>query len=270
MLKTSFTIVPIRRRPAALPAAAALFLALSPGCGGGSSSPSTPAPTPAPPPTTQTPPTTPTPTPDPEPAQPDTATYTFEQPQPLIGPRGATPLPKDVALHGELALILHSRDWMPFWEGRPDRPASDGLKTLAETGAVGAFLSEAEAEGAEVQARSLGQLLGLFLGQDPSIEVTIEKPCLSYAQQISPSSDWFVGWSTTCATDAEGRWLDTVTAEIIAFDAGTADGDPFKEKKTDTEPREPIAQLDLREHVVGLDAFPAVFQRITANRKTEE
>lgn len=263
MLKTSFTIERIRRRPGALPAVA-LLLALAPGCGGGSS-PSSPAPTPAPPPTTPTtPPTTPTP-PDPEPAQPDTATYTFEQPETLIGPRAVTPLPEGVTLHGELALVLHSRDWMPFEEGLP---ASDGLKTLAETGAAGAFFAEAEAAGAEVPIRTLGRLLSLFLSPDPSIEVTLEKPCLSYAQQISPSPDWFVGWSTACATDAEGRWLDTVTTEMIAFDAGTADGPSFEAKTADTEPRFAVTQLDLRE-LLKIDAFPAVFQRITANRKTE-
>lgn len=262
MLKTSFTIVEGRRRPAVLSAVVLLF-AVSYGCGD-SSSPSTPTPTPAPPPTTPT--TTPTPTP--EPTQPDTATYTFSQPETLIGPRAPTPLPEDVSLHAELALILHAADSMPFEEGRTDRPASDGLKTLAETGAAAAFLAEAQATGAEVQARSLGQLLGLFLGEDPSIEVSLEKPCLSYAQQITPSSDWFVGWSTICAVDAEGNWRDTVTAEMIAFDAGTADGGAFMAKTTDTEPREAIARLDLRQHL-GIDAFPAVFQRITATRQTE-
>lgn len=265
MLKTSFTIGSTRRSPAAVPAAA-LFLALSLGCGGGSS-PSTPAPTPAPTPTTPTPP--PTPTPDPEPAQPDTATYTFAVPERLIGSSTSTTtptkLPEGVNLHGELAMFLHSRDWAPFEEGRP---AADGLKILAETGEVKAFLDEAEAAGAEVQFRSQGQLLALFFLPDPSIEVTIEKPCMSYAQQIAPSPDWFVGWSTACATDAEGRWLDTVTTEMVAFDAGTADGPSFQAKTTDTEPRFAVTKLDLREHS-EIDVFPAIFQKITANRKTE-
>lgn len=267
MLKTSFTIAPVGRRPGVSPAAALLFLALSWGCGG-DSSPTTPAPTPAPPPAPTTP-TTPTPPPDPEPAQPDTATYTFVQPDRLIGSSNSTTtpakLPEGVNLHGELAMFLHSRDWTPFVEGEP---ASDGLKTLAETGEVKAFLDEAEAAGAEVQFRTQGQLFELFFRPDPSIEVTIEKPCMSYAQQIEPSPDWFVGWSTACATDEAGRWRDTVTTEMIAFDAGTADGPSFQAKTADTEPRFAVTQLDLRE-LLGITAFPAVFQRITANRKTE-
>ena len=266
MLKTSFTISAARPASAFFSAAAGLSLALSFGCGGGSS-PSTPAPAPAPPPTTPTTPTTPTPTP--EPAQPDTATYTFSQPERLIGSSTSTTtptkLPEGVNLHGRLAMVLHSRDRMPFEEGQP---ATDGLKTLAETGEPEAFLAEAEAAGGEVRARTIGELF-VFL-TDPSIEITLEKPCMSYAQQIAPSPDWFVGWSTACATDEAGRWLDTVTTQMIAFDAGTADGGSFEPKKpgADTEPRFVVSRLDLRE-LLGIDAFPAVFQRITATRKTE-
>lgn len=267
MLKTGFTIAPLRRRPGVSPAAALLFsalLAVSAGCGS-DSSPSTPAPTPAPPPAPTTP-TTPTPPPDPEPAQPDTATYTFEQPETLIGPRADTPVPEGATFHGELALFLHSPDERPFEEGLP---ASDGLKTLAETGPAGEFLAEAEAAGAVVLARSLGQLLELFLSPDRrSIEVTLEKPCVSYAQHLSPSSDWFVGWTTECALDSEGRWRDSITAEMIAFDAGTAEGPSFQPKTGNTEPRFAVTQLDLRQFP-GITEFPAVFQRITANRKTE-
>lgn len=266
MLKTSFTIVEGRRRPAVLSAVVLLF-AVSYGCGD-SSSPSTPTPTPAPPPTTPSTPTTPT-TPTPEPTQPDTATYTFAQPVRLIGSSTSTTtpakLPDGVNLHGELAMFLHSRDWMPFEEGQP---ATDGLKILAETGDPGAFLAEAEAASGEARARTIGELF-VFL-TDPSIRITIEKPCMSYAQWIEPSPDWFVGWSTACATDKDGRWLDTVTTRMIAFDAGTADGGNFERKRpgADTEPRWVVSQLDLRQHL-GIDDFPAVFQRITATRKTE-
>lgn len=261
MLKTVFTILPSTSPRGFF--AVAPILAFGLGCGG-SSPTTTPAPTPAPAPTTPTP-TTPTPpTPEPTPAEPETATYTLESER-LLGPGSPLPLPSGVELHSELVAVRHARDWSLFGDGLP---ASDALKTLAETGEVDAVVAEAEAAGAVIVWRSLGELLATVLNPDPSIEVTSDQPCFSLAEKLTPSSDWFVGFASACATDEEGNWLEFITVENIAWDAGTATGPPFAEKTSDTEPREPIEQLNLRDHWDGLEASPAVFHIYTITRKT--
>lgn len=259
MLKTVFTFM--RQRPFGR-CFVLLTLVLGLGCGGSSS---TPAPTPAPAPTTPTPTTPAPPTPEPTPAEPETATYSLASER-LLGPGSPLPLPTGVNLHSELVAVRHARDWALFEDGLP---ASDALKTLAETGEVGAVIAEAEAAGAVIVWRSLGDLLRTVLDPDPSIEVTSDKPCFSLAERLTPSPDWFIGFSSACATDEDGNWLDLVTIENIAWDAGTAAGPPFAEKTSDTEPREPVEQLNLRDHWDALDASPAVFHIYTATRKTE-
>ncbi len=230
-------------------AALAAFLA---GCDGDSSSPAAPAPapTPAPPP------------PPPEPAEPETRSYTFIPPDVRISPRIPGTLPEGVDFYPDLVLVAHARDEAPWGL---DAIASDGMKVLAEAGASADFAQEAETAGMVVHARSFAELLQLFLSPDPSIELDSDRPCLSYAQMIAPSPDWFIGFTNVCATDEDGNWLDEISAELVAYDAGTAEGEDFQYKSGDTDPREPIALLDTAPYFVS----PAVVQVLTATRKAE-
>ncbi len=234
---------------ALLLAAAALSISA---CGEDRPAPVAPAPAP-----------TPAPAPDPPPPpEPETATYTFAQPVAQLGPRVPGSLPEGVDFAFPLAMIAHPRDAAPWTVGET---ASDALKLLAETGASAAFVAEAEAAGMKVIAANLGEFLQIFLSPDPSIEMDLERPCLTYAQQIAPSSDWFIGLSNACATDEEGRWLDEMGADVIAYDAGTAEGEDFMVKSSDTDPREPIAVLDAPPYL----AAPAVAYPLTATRQQE-
>lgn len=221
------------------------------GCGGDGGSPATPppAPTPAPPvPATE----------------PETATFTFAEPEVRISPRIPGTLPEGVHFAPPIALVAHARDAAPFALGQV---ASDGLKVLAEAGASDRFLAEAEAASSEVIAASFAELLLIFLSPDPSIEMRLERPCLSYAQMIAPTPDWFIGFSNICVTDEEGRWLDEIEAELLAYDAGTADGEDFayKAEGEDTEPRTPVSLLD---HPPWFTA-PSVVQVLTVTRHAE-
>lgn len=244
---TSSCLLPI----AAIFSAAALLL---PGCGEDTPGPAVPAPAPAPAPTPPPPP--------PEPSEPETAQYTFAMPEVRISPRVPGTLPEGVKFSDPLVFVAHARDAAPF---DVDDTASDGLRLLAETGAPDALLGEAQAASMDIVAAHFGQLLQVFLSPDPSIELSLERPCLSYAQRIDPSSDWFIGFSNVCATDDEGRWMDAVSAELLAYDAGTATGEAFQEKSGDTDPREPIALLDAEPYFVA----PAVVQVLSATRKEE-
>ena len=218
------------------------------GCDGDSSSPAAPAPAPAP-------------APPPEPA---TASYMFAQPDDRIGPRQPGTLPEGVSFSFDLILVAHARGTEPF---TPDGIASDGMKLLAETGNPEGLLAESEDNSSEVIAKSLAELLQIFLNPNHSVELNLDRPCLSYAERIEPSPDYFIGFSNVCATDANGKWRDTVQTELLAYDAGTADGDDYADKAegADSEPREPITLLNKPPHFVA----PAIVQVLTANRKAE-
>ena len=232
---------------------AAAFAASLVGCGGDGSSPAAPAPAPAP---------TPAPTPPPESAEPETRSYTFVLPDVRISPRIPGTLPEGVDFYPDLVLVAHARDEAPW---ALDAIASDGMKVLAEAGTSEDLAQEAEAAEMVVHARSFAELLQVFLSPDPSIELDSDRPCLSYAQMIAPSPDWFIGFTNICATDDEGNWLPEISAELIAYDAGTAEGEDYRYKSGDTEPREPIALLDRPPYFTA----PAVVQVLSATLKDE-
>ena len=245
------------RPPATRSRLAGLLLATGvaiPACDDGGSTPVAPAPAPVP---------APAPTPPPPPPAPETATYVFAQPQDRIGPRQPGTLPEGVSFSAELILAAHARDAGPFAVGET---ASDPMRELAETGSPQALI-ESGGDSFQVVADSLGGLLRIFLSPEPSIEMNLAQPCLSYAERIEPSPDWFIGFANVCATDEDGSWLDMIETQLLAYDAGTADGDDYADKAegADSEPREPITLLDKPPHFVA----PAVVQILSATRAEE-
>ena len=223
------------------------------GCGEDSPAPSAPAPAPAP---------APEPAPPPPPPEPETASYAFAQPMPRISPRVPGSMPEGVDFAPFVAVVAHARDAAPWTEGEM---ASDGLKMLAETGMSAGLVAEAEAAGMELIWGTFGEMIAFLLNPNHALELHMDRPCVSYAQQIAPSSDWFVGFSNICATDEDGAWQSELTGALVAYDAGTATGEDFMEKSADTEPREPIAELDVAPYFVA----PAVTMELVATRKEE-
>lgn len=237
-----------RRQQGVRPAISAAFLLLGAafllaGCGDDSSTP-----TPVVPPPTTTPPTQPPAEPDPEPAAPETRTYDLEYTayissnETLQVLQGAAPFPDGVGAAPPLAMIAHPVDTVLWEEGGI---ASDGLKVLAEMGDSSGFIAEAEEMGFAVLMSTSEELSALLL--TPEITLGSDMPCVTFAQMIAPSPDWFFGFSAVCAADDEGNWLEEVQLASVAYDAGTAEGVTFafKAEGGDTDPREPIAQLDM-------------------------
>lgn len=219
------------------------------GCGDNStpSMPQVPPMTPTP--TTPTQPTTPTPPPDPEPTTPDQpaeATYDIKYDAhisslaALVLLGGATPYPEGVEAADGLVMAEHPRD-VTLWE--PGGMASAGLKMLAETGDATTAIGEAEAMGMTVRWRDGASVQALLQAQE--ITLDYQNSCVTYAQGIVPSPDWFVGF-TICATDEEtGEWLETVELIAIAWDAGTDDGDDYMADDMPSDPQMPITPLDI-------------------------
>ncbi len=214
---------------------------------GGDDGGTTPAPAPPPPPT-------PAPAPEPEPdddhEEVPSAHYTVQytpmiSSNPLLQALGAQPFPDGVGTAPSLAFFAHPIGTSIFEEGGI---ASDGLKVLAETGDASALIAEAEAMGFISLMSTEAELEALLA--NPEITLTEEAPCVTFAQMIAPSPDWFIGFTSVCAAEEHGDhvdWFDEVTLTSVAFDAGTAEGDDYKLKAEgdDTDPREPVTLLDV-------------------------
>ena len=222
--------------------AAALLLASCGGDSGGSTTTPAPAPAPAPAPT-------PPPAP-PEPEEPEMATYDIGftplfSSNPLFQLLGASPFPENAGGAENIAFFAHPVDTM-LWE--VGGMASAGLKTLAETvgengdGDSSALNAEAEAMGFAIVARSFSEIIAVLGAEE--ITLSHEMPCLSYAQRLNPTPDWFFGFSSACAVDEDGNWVEELSLSIVMYDAGTAEGEPYMEASGGTDPQQPITKVE--------------------------
>ena len=228
--------------------AAALLIA---SCGGDSGG-TTPAPAPAPAPAPTPPPPPPEPEPEPEV---EMATYIVNAiPQesyssnPQFQAFGFKPFPEGAGGVDAIALLAHPADMAPWEVGGV---ASEGLKMLAETGDSAALIGAGEAMGFTVVASSFNDIAGLVLAtilnpaNTEGITISKDQPCLSYAQRLDPSSDWFMGFAGVCAVDEDGNWIDDVALAALMYDAGTAEGEPYMNATAPTDPQQPISKVEL-------------------------
>ena len=131
-----------------------------------------------------------------------------------------------------------------FWE--PGGIATDGIRQMAETGGTSSLLSEIDDAvsngGADVLATARG--IGTE-GDSTTINFTANRshPFFTLVSMIAPSPDWFVGVHGEGLLDSEGRWIETATYDLLAYDAGTDSGSDFTSSNDTTNPREPILQI---------------------------
>ena len=212
------------------------------GCGGDSGT--TPAPAPPPP----APAPAPAPAPDPEPEEPEEATYEFSDsikanyasPGSLLAVLGAQPYPEGASASNEVALVAHPLD-TTLWE--LGGMASEGLEHLAWDGHAHDLAEEAEEMGWMVLAESFDEVQGIL--QAGELTLHHDYPCLSYAQKLAPSPDWFIGFNV-CALedhDGHGHWEETLEVRAEMYDAGTRDGEPYTEGTGASDPQEPISRV---------------------------
>lgn len=215
-------------------------------CGGDSGT--TPAPPPAPAPA---PAPAPTPAPEPEPELPETATYEFTtasitpnyaSPGSLLSILGAQPFPEGASSSDEVAFVAHPLG-TTLWE--VGGMASEGLEHLAYDGHAHDLTDEAEAMGWMVIAEDFSTVQALLAAGE--LELSAEFPCLSYAQQLDPSPDWFIGFNVCAIHDDNGElhWEETLEVRAEMYDAGVRDGEPYMDHTGTTDPQEPITRLML-------------------------
>lgn len=129
-----------------------------------------------------------------------------------------------------------------FWAN--GQLATEGIESMAETGAKTKLLAEVDAAIAASTADQ--QLSGGGIGLSPGsvsmgpITVNQSHPHLTLVSMIAPSPDWFVGVSGLSLIDAEGNWIDNLVIELYPYDSGTDDGSHYKSSNADSVPKEPI------------------------------
>lgn len=252
---------PFRVLPAAL---AVLALAFGLAACGDNSTPSMPqvpaAPTPAP-----TTPTTPTPTPE----QPAETTYDITWTS--VGPDLD---PEEFPAYATNSLLVaeHPANVVIWKEGFL---ASDGLKLLAESedGDTTVLIKEATDKGANVLYRNADLFIEEMLGETSSeeggmssggggaITLSYTNPCVTYANAINPSPDWFQGFHDACAVDGRGMWKEEFRVSVNGWDAGTDDGDDYNSEDAPRSRRAPIRRLDKWPYNVGRYHFSLTFTR---------
>ena len=72
--------------------------------------------------------------------------------------------------------------------------------------------------------------------------VSADHPFVSLVSMIAPSPDWFVGVADLSLHDGEG-WVDSVTVDLYAWDAGTDDGTVYDAANAPSSPHVPIHPL---------------------------
>ena len=77
-----------------------------------------------------------------------------------------------------------------------------------------------------------------------TFDVDEEHPLVSFVTMIAPSPDWFTGVTRLDLRDGNGGWVDSLTMDVFAWDAGTEDGMLFATDNPDTDPQGVITMVD--------------------------
>lgn len=131
-----------------------------------------------------------------------------------------------------------------FW--REGGLASPGIQRMAERGSK----SPLDAEVLQAIAAGAAQhlLSGPNLGSSPgstSMEFDVSQPfsLVTLVTMVAPSPDWFVGVSAL-PLFANNQWVDQVSVDLHAYDAGTDSGASYESADLVTSPPQPIARIN--------------------------
>lgn len=118
--------------------------------------------------------------------------------------------------------------------------ASNGIESVAETGATGTITSEINAL---ITAGIAYKVInGPGLGSGPGtitindVEVDANFPYVSLMTMIAPSPDWIAMIGNQKLTDAGGNWINSISVNVYATDAGTDAGSTYTSSNSDITP----------------------------------
>jgi len=61
---------------------------------------------------------------------------------------------------------------------------------------------------------------------------------------LAPSPDWFVGVNGAMLLGDDGVFIDTLTIDLLLYDAGTDNGQEYNSADEDTQPKSPISLVN--------------------------
>jgi len=153
-------------------------------------------------------------------------------------PPGAFPNPTSAPI-----VVATHNSQIILWEN--GQAASAGTEVIAETGNPTMFIAEADAAIAAGTAKEVVRGEGGFISpgeQSVTIEANSDFPQVTLLTMIAPSPDWFAGAHVENLL-SDGSFVDTLTVDVMAYDAGTDDGNTYLSADDDTLPRGVIQGL---------------------------
>ena len=151
-------------------------------------------------------------------------------------PPGVWPGTPSAPHYSPIVVATHNSQVI-LWEN--GQPASAGTQTIAETGNPTTFLEEADAAIAAGTASSVVKGAGGFISpgeQTVTIDANSGFPQVTFLTMIAASPDWFAGAHVESLLSG-GSFVDTLTVDVMAYDAGTDDGNSYLSANDATLPR---------------------------------
>ena len=121
--------------------------------------------------------------------------------------------------------------------------ATPGLEMLSQKGMPTPFdqeLAAAKARGAVGTVFQYGAIWTVGGTASVQVQATDAFTVLSFANMVAPSPDWFTG-VTDVQLKRDGKWIDSETLTLYAWDSGTNDARTYKADKIAVNPFAPTA-----------------------------
>lgn len=162
-------------------------------------------------------------------------------------------------------IMSHSKDWR-MWTGTETVTA--GVEYMAEEGFPTILYNEFQNAGFETLHMIVGdRMFNTTESQHlPPINVTYNHPWLSSMVKITPSPDWFVGFSDfrTISYDTE-TFYNRFVIQSYVWDAGTDDGQNYLSFDRDLDPQVPCMRFCVPPFVAGSGGFGTFDSNIQSN-----
>lgn len=157
-------------------------------------------------------------------------------------PAGSWPSVPAAAHYSPIIGASH-KEAMTIWSS--GAMANEGVENVAETG--DRTVLEAMIDGSPNVLSKIVHPAG-FATPDVTVgpltfEVSDEYPLVSFVTMLAPSPDWFTGVSRVDLRDG-GGFVDSLTLDLFAYDAGTEEGTLFSTDNPDTDPQGTIGMVD--------------------------
>lgn len=156
-------------------------------------------------------------------------------------PAGSWPDVPSAAHYSPIIGASH-KEAMTIWE--LGGTAIEGVENVAETGNRAAL--ETMIDGSPNVLSKILHPAGFATPETVgplTFEVDSDNPLVSFVTMIAPSPDWFAGVSRLDLRDGDG-FVDSLSVDLFAYDAGTEDGSGFSGDNPDTDPQGMIAMVD--------------------------